>query len=74
MKPDQMKPNDLRKIIYRKPFQPFTLRLNNGAEYQITEPHHVGAAGDLRALYWFEPAQPFRMVRIDAAQISEIIE
>jgi hypothetical protein len=69
-----MKTQDIREIVYRQPFRPFTLRLNNGAEYQITEPRQVGAAGDLHALYWFEPAPPFRMVRIDADQITEIIE
>jgi hypothetical protein len=65
---------ELADVLERSPFRPFTLRLLNGATYEVRRPRDVGAPGDLRALYWFESDPPFRVVRIERDAIAEIIE
>lgn len=65
---------ELSAVVWRTPFRPFTLRLNNGASYEVTEQRQIAAPGDYRAAYWFELVPPFRVVRIEASAIAEIIE
>ena len=48
-----MKVKDLRQVAERKPFQPFVIRLTNGAEYQFKEPRDLGATKDYRSIFHF---------------------
>jgi hypothetical protein len=69
-----MNVKELADVIVREPFHPYTLRLNNGTVYEVREVRNLGAPGDLRAVYWFELESPFRVVRIEASAITEVIE
>ena len=48
-----MKVKDFRQVAERKPFQPFVIRLPNGAEYQFKEPRDLGATKDYRSIFHF---------------------
>ncbi len=67
-----MKVDDLKDVVEREPFRPFTVRLSNGAQYTFNEPRDLGAARDYGMIFYF--AQPRGAVRIDSENIVEIIE
>lgn len=58
-------------MVERRPFRPFAVRLNNGAEYTFIEPRDVGAPKNYRLLIYFGESES---VRIDTDRIAEIIE
>lgn len=64
--------DEITGIAERVPFRPCTLRLANGAEYAVRSPFMIG--GNRNTVYWFEQEEPFRVVRLDPALITEIVE
>lgn len=66
-----MQVQDIKEIVERAPFRPFTVRLNNGAEYHVRQPRDVGAPQNYRLLIYFGEGQT---VRIDTDSIAKVIE
>jgi hypothetical protein len=66
-----MKATEIQSWAERKPFQPFAVRLNNGAQYTFNEPRNFGAPGDYRVIVDFGPAE---LVVIDPDSITEILQ
>lgn len=67
-----MKVKELKHVVDRVPFRPFTVRLNNGARYFFDSPRSLGAWRDYSVIMYF--AKPNGSVRIDSESIVEIIE
>jgi hypothetical protein len=67
-----MKVADLKDVVERVPFRPFTVRLNNGATYTFPSPRNIGASLDYGMIFYF--GEPRGAVRIDSDSIAEIIE
>jgi len=61
----------LQNFIYRRPFRPFALRLNNGTQYKVEEERQVGAPADLHVVVYFGLKE---VVMIDPESISEVID
>ncbi len=66
-----MKIKDVKKVAERRPFQPFTFRLNNGARYTFREPENFGAPKNYRAIFFFGD-DDWTMIDLDS--IAEIIQ
>ncbi len=66
-----MKIMEIKGLVERQPFRPFTVRLNNGAQYHFKEPRDVGATKDYHIVIFFGRSEA---VRIDSESIVEIIE
>ena len=66
-----MKADDIKGLVERRPFRPFAIRLNNGAQYTFTQPRDVGAPQDYRLLIYFGQSEA---VRIDTDSIVEVVE
>ena len=66
-----MKVSEIRDLVERRPFRPFAVRLNNGAQYTFKEARDVGAPKDYRLLIYFGKSEA---VRIDTNSIVEIFE
>lgn len=60
----------IKEIAERKPFQPFTLRLNNGAQYTFNDARDFGAPRDYRDIIFFGESG---FVLIDPESVTEII-
>ncbi len=60
----------IKDVVERKPFQPFTVRLNNGAQYTFKEPRDFGAPKNYREIVFFGDSE---LVLIDPESITEII-
>jgi hypothetical protein len=60
----------LKEVAEGQPFRPFTVRLNNGAEYTFSEPRNFGAPEDYREIFYFGRSE---WVLIDPESITEII-
>lgn len=67
-----MKVADLKDVVERDPFRPFTIRLNNGAVYTFNTPRNIGASLDYGMIFYF--GEPRGAVRIDSDSIVEVIE
>ncbi|HEV7405966.1 MAG TPA: hypothetical protein VGO11_23675 [Chthoniobacteraceae bacterium] len=67
-----MKVADLKEMVERVPFRPFTVRLNNGAAYTFPSHRNIGASMDYGMIFYF--GEPRGAVRIDSDSIVEIIE
>ena len=67
-----MKVADLKEMVEREPFRPFTVRLSNGAQYTFKSPRYLGASQDYGMIFYF--AEPRGAVRIDSDSIVERIE
>ncbi len=67
-----MKVADLKQVVEREPFRPFTVRLNNGAQYTFKTPRFLGASQGYGMLFYF--GERGGAVRIDRDSIAEIIE
>ncbi|PWU10573.1 MAG: hypothetical protein C5B50_25220 [Verrucomicrobia bacterium] len=65
-----MKIKALKRVVERRPFRPFTVRLTNGARYRFQEPRDVGAPRDCHTLVYFGPTE---LVLIDPENIVEIL-
>ena len=66
-----MNVQEVREIVERCPFRPFSVRLNNGAQYTFSEPRNIGAPKDYRLIIYFGESQA---VRIDTDSIVEVVE
>ena len=66
-----MKVEEIKGLVERRPFRPFAIRLNNGAQYSFTNPRQVGAPEDYHLIIHFGASEA---VRIDTESITEIIE
>lgn len=62
---------DLKEMIERVPFRPFSIRLNNGAQYTFTTPREIGATLEYSMIFHFGPRNA---TRIDADSIVELME
>lgn len=60
----------LKEVSERQPFRPFTVRLNNGAQYTFNAPRNFGAPEDYREIVFFGKSE---LVLIDPESITEII-
>ena len=65
-----MKVADLKEVAERQSFRPFTVRVNNGAQYTFTEPRSLGAPKDYHVVLYFGDTE---CVMIDTDSIAEII-
>jgi hypothetical protein len=66
-----MKAVDIKHIAERQPFRPFTIRLNNGAQYTFSQPRNFAAPGDYRVIFYFGDSN---WVMIDLESIVEVIQ
>ena len=66
-----MKAAEIKDLVERRPFRPFTVRLSNGARYSFKDARDVGAPKDFRLIIYFGKSEA---VRIDSASIVEIFE
>jgi hypothetical protein len=66
-----MKAAEIKELVERRPFRPFAVRLNNGAQYTFKDPRDVGAPRDYRLLIYFGKSEA---VRIDTSSIGEFFE
>ena len=60
----------IKDVAERQPFRPFTLRLNNGAQYAFSESRNFGAPKNYREIFFFGDSE---WVLIDTESIVEII-
>lgn len=67
-----MQTADLKELLERDPFRPFSLRLNNGAQYSFKTPRDLGATKDYHMIFFF--ADTGGAARIDSDSVVEIIE
>jgi hypothetical protein len=67
-----MKVADLKDVVERVPFRPFTVRLDTGAEYTFPTRRSLGAAQDYGTIFYFP--EPRGAVRIDSDSIVDIVE
>ena len=65
-----MKVKEIKSVVERRPFRPFAVRLNNGAEYTFNEPRNVGAPEDYHIICYFGKTD---WVSIDTDSIVEIV-
>src|SRR5437773_5362822 len=66
-----MKVAEIKDLVERRPFRPFAVRLNSGAQYTFKDSRDVGAPKDYRLLIYFGKSEA---VRIDTDSITEIFE
>ena len=66
-----MKTVEIKSLVERQPFRPFSVRLTNGAQYNVKDSRDVGATKDYHMLFWFGRSEA---VRIDSDSIVEIFE
>jgi hypothetical protein len=66
-----MKVREIKSLVERQPFRPFSIRLTNGAQYTFDEPRAIGAPRDYHLIIYFGKDEA---VRIDTDSIVEIME
>ena len=66
-----MKVAEIKDLVERRPFRPFTVRLTNGAQYHFKVSRDIGAPKDFRLIIYFGKSEA---VRIDTNSIVEIFE
>ncbi|MGA2660002.1 MAG: hypothetical protein ABSH34_21075 [Verrucomicrobiota bacterium] len=66
-----MKGADVKDLVERQPFRPFTVRVNNGTQYTFSEPRNFGAPEDYHVIVFFGKSE---LVLIDTASIREIVQ
>ncbi len=66
-----MKVTEIKQLVERQPFRPFTVRLNNGAQYTFATPRDLGAPKDYHVVVYFGESQH---MSINTESITEIIE
>ena len=66
-----MRTQEIKEVVERTPFRPFSVRLNNGAMYTFRDPRDLGAQKNYRLIFYFGETES---VRIDADSIVEVIE
>ncbi|MBI4324602.1 MAG: hypothetical protein HY674_04995 [Chloroflexi bacterium] len=65
-----MKVEEIKSVLERQPFRPFTVRLNNGVQYTFSEPRNIGAPKDYHVIIYFGESE---WALIDTESIAEII-
>ena len=63
-----MKVAEIKDLVERQPFRPFSVRLNNGARYTFNDSRSVGAPGDYHIIFYFGEKEA---VLIDTDSIVE---
>ena len=48
-----MKTGEIKDLVERRPFRPFTVRLTNGAQYSFKDSRDIGAPKDFRLIIYF---------------------
>ena len=66
-----MKVADIKEVAEREPFRPFSIRLNNGAQYTFKSPREIGATRAYNMIFFFGESSA---ARIDTDSIVEVIE
>jgi hypothetical protein len=66
-----MKVADIKDVAERSPFRPFSVRLNNGAQYNFNTPRELGATGSYNMIFYFGETTA---ARIDTDSIVQVIE
>ncbi|MBI4659104.1 MAG: hypothetical protein HY735_09690 [Verrucomicrobia bacterium] len=66
-----MKAADIKDIAERRPFRPFSVRLNNGAQYTFSEPRNFAAPKDYRVIFYFGDSD---WTMLDLDSIAEVIQ
>ena len=61
---------EIKKLVKRHPFRPFSIRLSNGATYNFKEPEDFGAPKDCHVLVYFGEKD---WVLIDPENIVEVM-
>lgn len=64
-----MKSSEIKQLVERQPFRPFSVRLSNGAQYAFNEASEFGAPKDLHIIFFFGESES---VLIDTENIVEI--
>ena len=70
MQVNEIKVNEIKKVLDRQPFQPFSIRLSNGASYRFQEPRNFGAPKDCHIIMFFGDRD---WVMIDPDNIVEVM-
>ena len=60
----------VKELAERRPFRPFSVRLNNGAKYTFDDPRSIGAPKDYHLIVFFGETES---VLIDTDSIVEIM-
>ena len=66
-----MKVADIKDVAERQPFRPFSVRLNNGAQYTFNSPRELGATQEYNMIFFFGKTTG---ARIDSDSVVEIIK
>ncbi len=66
-----MKTSEIRNLVEREPFRPFSVRLSNGAQYSFNEAREFGAPTDLHVIFFFGQSD---WVLIDTEHVVEVIQ
>ena len=66
-----MQVTELKQLVHRRPFRPFSIRLNNGASYSFADETKVGAPEDFHIIVYFGPKEA---VLIDTESIVEVTD
>ncbi len=66
-----MKVEAIKGLVERRPFRPFAIRLNNGAQHMFKDARDVGAPKDCHIIIYFGEKEA---VRIDTDSIVDILE
>ena len=66
-----MRLREIQTFIEKHPFRPFSIRLANGARYDVNTARDIGAPKDYHVVFYFGATD---FVMIDPESITEIIE
>ncbi len=59
----------IKDLVERRPFRPFAVRLNNGAQYAFKDSRDVGAPKDYHIIFYFGEKEA---VLIDTDSVVEV--
>ena len=65
-----MRPDDLRELLRRRPFEPFRLQLSNGVVYEIRHPELVVPG---RSIAWIHLPETIHSVALAARQVGIVM-
>jgi hypothetical protein len=66
-----MKAAEIKDLVERRPFRPFTVRLTRGAKYSFKDARDVGTPKDFHLIIYFGKSEA---VRIDTNSIVKIFK
>lgn len=67
-----MHASEIAEVLSRSPFRPFVIIMSDSTQLPVSSLGMIG--GNPRAVHWFEQAEPYRVVPLDPAQITQIVE